>query len=58
MRAPIWKRAASWPLIGGGLVLAIPTVGMSLVVTVYGVFMRVPAECDCGRVAADLDGAA
>lgn len=43
--APAWKRAASWPLIAGGLVFAVPTVGISLVATIYGVFMRVP-ECD------------
>ena len=47
---------ASWPLIGGGLVLAIPTIGMSLVATVYGVFLRVPSECDCrGREDADSE---
>ncbi len=41
---PAWKRLASWPLITSGLVFALPTVGISLVATVYGVFLRVP-EC-------------
>lgn len=48
LTAPIWKRAASWPLITVGLVFAIPTVGISLVATVYGVFLRVP-ECEACR---------
>lgn len=43
--APL-ARATSWPLIGVGIVFAIPTVGLSLVATMYGVFLRQPT-CRC-----------
>lgn len=46
-KARVWKRAASWPLITTGLVFAIPTIGVSLVATLYGVFLRVPDDCAC-----------
>ncbi len=39
-------RISSWPLIGVGIVLAIPTIGLSLVATVYGVFLR-QSTCRC-----------
>lgn len=46
-RAPGWKRALSWPLIIGGIAFAVPTVGISLVGTVYAAFLRQPPDCDC-----------
>ena len=49
LATPAWKRAVSWPLITGGLVFAVPTIGVSLIATVYGVFLRVP---ECERCAA------
>lgn len=51
--APAWKRAASWPLIAGGLVLAVPTIGISLVATIYGVFLRVPECAECRSTSSD-----
>lgn len=44
-----WRRALSWPLMVFGIVFAIPSVGISLVATLYGVFLRVPGCEACDR---------
>ena len=56
MTAPRWKRAASWPLITVGIVFAIPTIGISLVATVYGVFLRDPECQPCLRALREAHG--
>lgn len=46
-RAPLWLRLCAVPFMLVGLALAIPTVGLSLVITIYGLFLWKP-DCKCG----------
>ena len=45
----VWKRALSWPMMILGIVFAVPSVGITLVATIYGVFLRVPSCENCAR---------